>query len=119
MKFSLKAKSTKELITQYLTLTNALFNFTPVEISIIVELYLLKQKAVGTPEDILNEWLLSTNNRKKIQTTLEISASNFNVVLHRLKEKTISGAPALELKFLPASLTNSFKISIQGDVVQD
>jgi hypothetical protein len=105
MEITFKAKNIEQLTAQYFSLMNPSLQLSPTELKVVIELFLLRQKALGSPEYVIQDWILSSDNRKKIATKLEMTQNNLNVIIHRLKSKTISGHPLLQFKFMPNKLS--------------
>lgn len=117
MHLKFKAKDTEALVKQYLVLLNQpILNLSDSELTFLSKVYMLRQEALGTPEHILQDWVLSTPNRQRLREELEVTANNLNVLIHRMKNKTVLNTPILEFRFIPPNLNESFKIVFECQI---
>ena len=90
---------------------NFMLNLTPQERDVLAELIKLDNEYEALPPDKRGKFILSTDIRKEIRTTLEMEEKQFNVILHKLKKRVLFGKFLIddngiihpELKFKPDS----------------
>lgn len=90
---------------------NFLLNLTPQERDVLAELIKLDNEYEALPPDKRGKFILSTDIRKEIRTTLQMEEKQFNVILHKLKKRVLFGKFLIddngiihpELKFKPDS----------------
>jgi hypothetical protein len=88
-----------------------MLNLTPQERDVLAELIKLDNEYEALPPDKRGKFILSTDIRKEIRTTLEMEEKQFNVILHKLKKRVLFGKFLIddngiihpELKFKPDS----------------
>jgi hypothetical protein len=97
---------------------NFMLNLTPQERDVLAELIKLDNEYEALPVEKRAKFILSTDMRKEVREYLAMEEKQFNVVISRLKKKTLFNRPLLddknilhpELKYKPDS--EGFKIEI-------
>ena len=103
---------------QILAFMNFMLNLTPQERDVLAELIKLDNEYEALPVEKRAKFILSTDMRKEVREYLAMEEKQFNVVISRLKKKTLFNRPLLddknilhpELKYKPDS--EGFKIEI-------
>jgi hypothetical protein len=103
--------SDSKIYRQILAFMNFMLNLTPQERDVLAELIKLDNEYEALPPDKRGKFILSTDIRKEIRTTLEMEEKQFNVILHKLKKRILFGKFLIddngiihpELKFKPDS----------------
>lgn len=98
-----------KIYRQILAFMNFMLNLTPQERDVMAELIKLDNEYEALPADKRGKFILSTDIRKEIRTTLGMEEKQFNVILHKLKKRTLFGKLLIsdegiihsELKFKP------------------
>jgi len=114
---SLPTNSTK-IYRQVLAFMNFMLNLTPQERNVLAELVSLNNEYEALPEDKRAKFILSTDVRKEIREDLDIPEKQFNVIISKLRKKTMFGKPLInennvlhsELQFKPDS--DGFRIEV-------
>ena len=114
---SLPTNSTK-IYRQVLAFMNFMLNLTPQERDVLAELVSLNNEYEALPEDKRAKFILSTDVRKEIREGLDIPEKQFNVIISKLRKKTMFGKPLInennvlhsELQFKPDS--DGFRIEV-------
>jgi hypothetical protein len=97
---------------------NFMLNLTPQEQDVLAEIIRLDDEYEALPIDKRAKFILSTEMRKEMRLNLKIEEKQFNIILGKLKKKTMFNTPLLddkgilhpELKFKPDS--DGFKIEV-------
>jgi len=95
-----------------------MLNLTPQERNVLAELVSLNNEYEALPEDKRAKFILSTDVRKEIREDLDIQEKQFNVIISKLRKKTMFGKPLIndsnvlhsELQFKPDS--DGFRIEV-------
>lgn len=103
---------------QILAFMNFMLNLTPQERDVLAELIKLDNEYEALPVEKRAKFILSTDMRKEVREYLAMEEKQFNVVISRLKKKTLFNRFLLddknilhpELKYKPDS--EGFKIEI-------
>ena len=114
---SLPTNSTK-IYRQVLAFMNFMLNLTPQERDVLAELVSLNNEYEALPEDKRAKFILSTDVRKEIREGLDIPEKQFNVIISKLRKKTMFGKPLInennvlhsELQFKPDN--DGFRIEV-------
>ena len=114
---SLPTNSTK-IYRQVLAFMNFMLNLTPQERDVLAELVSLNNEYEALPEDKRAKFILSTDVRKEIREDLDIPEKQFNVIISKLRKKTMFGKPLInennvlhsELQFKPDN--DGFRIEV-------
>lgn len=105
----------KNITKFWLMLINPFYNLTNKEIGLLeklIESYLSFYRKTKD-ENLSNEFLFSTKNRKKIISELGISSTYFDVLLHNLREHKIINENKIIRSILPKITENgSFNLLI-------
>jgi hypothetical protein len=88
--------NSQKIYRQILAFMNFMLNLTPQERDILAEFIRLNNEFEALPLDKRIKFILSTDVRKDICTSLSMEAKQFNVVLSRLKKKTFAGKLLLD-----------------------
>jgi len=99
----------KKIYRQILAFMNFMLNLTPQERNVLAELVSLNNEYEALPEDKRAKFILSTDVRKEIREDLDIQEKQFNVIISKLRKKTMFGKPLIndnnvlhsELQFKP------------------
>jgi len=97
---------------------NFMLNLTPQERDVLAELVSLNNEYEALPEDKRAKFILSTDVRKEIREGLDIPEKQFNVIISKLRKKTMFGKPLInennvlhsELQFKPDN--DGFRIEV-------
>ncbi len=108
----------KKIYRQILAFMNFMLNLTPQERNVLAELVSLNNEYEALPEDKRAKFILSTDVRKEIREDLDIQEKQFNVIISKLRKKTMFGKPLIndnnvlhsELQFKPDS--DGFRIEV-------
>jgi len=114
---SLPTNSNK-IYRQVLAFMNFMLNLTPQERDVLAELVSLNNEYEALPEDKRAKFILSTDVRKEIREDLDIPEKQFNVIISKLRKKTMFGKPLInennvlhsELQFKPDN--DGFRIEV-------
>ena len=114
---SLPTNSSK-IYRQVLAFMNFMLNLTPQERDVLAELVSLNNEYDALPEDKRAKFILSTDVRKEIREDLDIPEKQFNVIISKLRKKTMFGKPLInennvlhsELQFKPDN--DGFRIEV-------
>ncbi len=114
---SLPTNSSK-IYRQVLAFMNFMLNLTPQERDVLAELVSLNNEYEALPEDKRAKFILSTDVRKEIREDLDIPEKQFNVIISKLRKKTMFGKPLInennvlhsELQFKPDN--DGFRIEV-------
>lgn len=114
---SLPTNSNK-IYRQILAFMNFMLNLTPQERDVLAELISLNNEYDALPEDKRAKFILSTDVRKEIREDLDIQEKQFNVIISKLRKKTMFGKPLInennvlhsELQFKPDN--DGFRIEV-------
>tara|TARA_B100000927_G_scaffold278670_1_gene261563 strand:- start:457 stop:897 length:441 start_codon:yes stop_codon:yes gene_type:complete len=95
-----------------------MLNLTPQERDVLAELVSLNNEYEALPEDKRAKFILSTDVRKEIREDLDIPEKQFNVIISKLRKKTMFGKPLInennvlhsELQFKPDN--DGFRIEV-------
>lgn len=79
----------KKIYRQILAFMNFMLNITPQERDVLAELIKLDNEYSALPQDKRGKFILSTDMRKEIREDLNIEEKQFNVIISRLKKKTL------------------------------
>jgi hypothetical protein len=101
----------KKIYRQILAFMNFMLNLTPQERNVLAELISLNNEYEALPEDKRAKFILSTDVRKEIREDLDIQEKQFNVIISKLRKKTMFGKPLIndnnvlhpELQYKPDS----------------
>lgn len=107
-----------KIYKQILAFLNFMLNITPQERDVLAELIKLDNDYEALPQERRAKFILSTDMRKEIREALKIEEKQFNVIISRLRSKTLMGIPLIgehneihpELKVKPDS--DGFTIEI-------
>lgn len=107
-----------KIYRQILAFMNFLLNLTPQEQDVLAEIIRLDDEYEPLPIEKRAKFILSTEMRKEMRLNLKIEEKQFNILLGKLKKKTLFGTPLLddrgvlhsELKFKPDS--DGFKFEV-------
>jgi len=110
--------NSKKIYRQILAFMNFMLNLTPQERNVLAELVSLNNEYEALPEDKRAKFILSTDVRKEIREDLDIQEKQFNVIISKLRKKTMFGKPLIndsnvlhsELQFKPDS--DGFRIEV-------
>ena len=80
-----------KIYRQILGVLNFILNLTPQEIDVLAEIIKLNHEYSALPEDKRAKFILSTDMRKEIRTSLDIEEKQFNSLIARLKKKKFMG----------------------------
>lgn len=108
----------KKIYRQILAFMNFMLNLTPQERNVLAELVSLNNEYEALPEDKRAKFILSTDVRKEIREDLDIQEKQFNVIISKLRKKTMFGKPLIndnnvlhsELQFKPDN--DGFRIEV-------
>jgi hypothetical protein len=108
----------KKIYRQILAFMNFMLNLSPQERDVLAELVSLNNEYEALPEDKRAKFILSTDVRKEIREDLDIQEKQFNVIISKLRKKTMFGKPLIndnnvlhsELQFKPDS--DGFRIEV-------
>jgi hypothetical protein len=97
---------------------NFMLNLTPQERDVLAELISLNNEYEALPEDKRAKFILSTDVRKEIREDLDIQEKQFNVIISKLRKKTMFNKPLIndknilhpELQYKPDS--DGFRIEV-------
>ena len=114
---SLPTNSSK-IYRQVLAFMNFMLNLTPQERDVLAELVSLNNEYDALLEDKRAKFILSTDVRKEIREDLDIPEKQFNVIISKLRKKTMFGKPLInennvlhsELQFKPDN--DGFRIEV-------
>lgn len=110
--------NSKKIYRQILAFMNFMLNLTPQERNVLAELISLNNEYEALPEDKRAKFILSTDVRKEIREDLDIQEKQFNVIISKLRKKTMFNKPLInednilhsELQFKPDS--DGFRIEV-------
>ena len=110
--------NSKKIYRQILAFMNFMLNLTPQERNVLAELVSLNNEYEALPEDKRAKFILSTDVRKEIREDLDIQEKQFNVIISKLRKKTMFGKPLIndnnvlhsELQFKPDN--DGFRIEV-------
>ena len=85
----------KKIYRQILAFMNFMLNLTPQERNVLAELVSLNNEYEALPEDKRAKFILSTDVRKEIREDLDIQEKQFNVIISKLRKKTMFGKPLI------------------------
>ena len=85
----------KKIYRQILAFMNFMLNLTPQERNVLAELISLNNEYEALPEDKRAKFILSTDVRKEIREDLDIQEKQFNVIISKLRKKTMFGKPLI------------------------
>jgi hypothetical protein len=75
-----------------------MLNLTPQERDVLAELISLNNEYEALPEDKRAKFILSTDVRKEIREDLDIQEKQFNVIISKLRKKTMFNKPLIDDK---------------------
>jgi hypothetical protein len=84
-----------KIYRQILAFMGFMLNVTPQERDVLAELIRLDNEYSALPQEKRGKFILSTDIRKEIRTTLKIEEKQFNIIISRLKKKVFVGKPLL------------------------
>ena len=84
-----------KIYRQILSFMNFLMGATEQERSVLAELIVLNHEYEALPEDKRAKFILSTDVRKEIREDLDIQEKQFNVIISKLRKKTMFGKPLI------------------------
>lgn len=107
-----------KIYRQILAFMNFLLNLTPQEQDVLAEIIRLDDEYEVLSVDKRAKFILSTEMRKEMRLKIGVGEKQFNILLGKLKKKTLFGTPLLddkgvlhpELKFKPDS--DGFKFEV-------
>ena len=108
----------KIIYRQILAFMNFMLGLTPQERDVLAELISLNNEYEALPEEKRAKFILSTDVRKEIREDLGIAEKQFNVIISKLRKKTMFNKPLIddknilhpELRYKPD--TDGYRIEI-------
>ena len=110
--------NSKKIYRQILAFMNFMLNLTPQERNVLAELISLNNEYEALPPEKRAKFILSTDVRKEIREDLDIQEKQFNVIISKLRKKSMFNKPLIddnnilhsELQFKPDS--DGFRIEV-------
>lgn len=95
--------SVKDAFKKWLDFTKPFHKLSDMDIRLMVELLYLRWEYLGkiNDESLMNEFIFSTNSRKKIMKRLDVPQDRFNNMLSLLRKKGVLKGQSITGSYIP------------------
>lgn len=103
-----------EFFTYWLALTQPLHNLTKTNIKVLIELLKirLEYSTKIIDDEVLDDWVFESKNRKRVMDALDLSVDRFNNILSDLRRSGVIIDNRINKAFVPNITNESTKYNI-------